>query len=129
MIQCQGSQTRHQIKLDILEALKEQTGYDNTWIVNWVTDGEPKQVNAREPAKNQNVKLNMNHNSNCVDHTFELASEAMIKEHTEMQEAAGKIRKFINYVKDSSNVREFFYKMMTDSGENILALIRGTDNR
>ena len=73
MIQCQGSQTGHQIKLDILEALKERAGYNNTWIVNWVTDGEAKLVNARDPAKKQNVKLNINHNNNCVDHTFELA--------------------------------------------------------
>ena len=47
MIQCQGTQTGNQIKLDVLKALKDRAGYDDTWIVNWVGDGEAKQVNAR----------------------------------------------------------------------------------
>ena len=63
--------------------------------MNWVGDRESKQVNARNPTKNMDVKLNINHTSNYVDHTFELVSEDTIKEHPEMYEAVSEIRKFV----------------------------------
>ena len=112
-----------------LKALKDRTGYGDKWIVNWVSDGEAKQVNAQNPAKNLNVKLNIDHTSNCVDHTFKLVSEETIKEHAEMQEAVGNIRKFINHIKDSCTAREVLYKMLVDSGHDVMALIQGMDNR
>ena len=112
-----------------LKELKDQTGYDDTWIVNWVGDGEAKQVNAQNPLKNLNFKLNINHISNSVDHTFELVSEETIKEHVEMHDAVVKIHKYVNHIKDSGTAREAFHKMLVDSGNDVLAVIRGTDNR
>ena len=47
MIRCQGSQTGLKIRQDVKEVLAEGAGVDGTWRVNWVTDNESKQINAR----------------------------------------------------------------------------------
>jgi hypothetical protein len=51
MLQCEESQTGKQIRTEVKGALKERAGYDESWLVNWVTDGESKQLNATDPTK------------------------------------------------------------------------------
>ena len=49
MIKCVVSQTGRQIRKDIKEVLSSKAGWQEKWKVNWVTDGESKQLNATDP--------------------------------------------------------------------------------
>ena len=60
MITCEGSQTGQQIREDVKKALKEDAGWEEDWSVNWVTDNESKQKNARDPNKHHGVGLKTN---------------------------------------------------------------------
>ena len=51
MIQCEGSQTGERIRQDVKKWLVQGAGWEPGWTVNWVTDNEAKQVNARMPGK------------------------------------------------------------------------------
>jgi hypothetical protein len=50
MLKCEESQTGKQIRTDVKEALIKGAGYEEDWIVNWVTDGEAKQLSATDPS-------------------------------------------------------------------------------
>ena len=65
----------------------------------------------------------------CVDHTIELSSEESVAGIPQMKTSIKKCRKLVDYMKDSSLAREFFYKLITESGSKPLAIIRGTSNR
>lgn len=130
MIRCQGSQTGLKIRQDVKEVLAEGAGVDGTWRVNWVTDNESKQINARDPNKHGEVEgLKINNVGSCVDHTIELASEDTIQASVEMESSLKKLRSFVNHQKDSSTARENLRKIIEEGGESALAIIQGTDNR
>ena len=57
MITCEGSQTGLKIRQDVKKWLVQGAGWKPDWIVNWVTDNESKQVNARHPGKHHEVGL------------------------------------------------------------------------
>ena len=71
LISCEGSQTGEVIRTDIKNEL-DKIGRDDSWLVDWVTDGEAKQVNARAPGKHPRVGLNTYLCGTCVDHTLHL---------------------------------------------------------
>ena len=57
MIVCKGSQTGEKIREDVKKWLVQGAGWKPDWTVNWVTDNESKQVNARLPGKHPRVGL------------------------------------------------------------------------
>ena len=57
LIICEGSQTGLQIRKDVKQVLLLGAGWKPGWKVNWVTDNESKQVNARATNKHQAVEL------------------------------------------------------------------------
>jgi hypothetical protein len=57
MIVCEGSQTGQHIREDVKKWLVQGAGWKPDWTVNWVTDNEAKQVNARLPGKHPGVGL------------------------------------------------------------------------
>ena len=67
LISCDGSQTGEVIRTDV-----RKIGRDDSWHVDWVTDGESKQVNARAPGKHPRVGLKTYLCGTCVDHTLHL---------------------------------------------------------
>lgn len=147
LIICEGSQTGAQIRKDIKQALVLGAGWKEDWKINWVTDNESKQVNARDPSKHQAVELPTFHTGNCVsysgfffndfpylsgscvDHTLELGTEESLQQCIGMKDPVKKVRSLINYMKDSSLAREEFNKIMEDAGVEPLAIIQGTSNR
>ena len=70
--------------------------------INWVTDNEAKQINARDPLKHREVDLPTFHTGSCVDHTLELASEESIQHCHSMRDSVKKVREFINYIKSNN---------------------------
>ena len=129
VITCIGSQTGKRIKEDVKNSLEKYAGLEDDWSVNWVTDNEKKQLNAKNPRKNREVPLNIKFTGHCVDHTFELVSEDTIAECKEMNTAVKKGRALVNFLKDSSLGLEAFYRIMTNAGAQPLSIIQGTDNR
>ena len=129
VITCIGSQTGKRIKEDVKDSLAQYAGFEEDWSVNWVTDNEKKQLNAKNPRKNREVSLNIKFTGECVDHTFELVSEQTIEECRPMKNAVKKGRTLVNFMKDSSLGLEAFYRIMTAAGAEHLAIIQGTDNR
>ena len=129
LITCEGSQTGLQIRKDIKQALIFGAGWKEGVKINWVTDNESKQINARDPSKHQAVGLPTFHTGSCVDHTLELAAEESIKQCPSMKESITKVRNLINYVKDSSTAREELRKIMENTGFEALAIVQGTSNR
>ena len=82
LIECEGSQTGAKIREDVKKALIHGAGWKEDWTVNWVTDNESKQVNARDPTKHAQIGMKTNYTGGCVDHTTEevaLAREAFKK--------------------------------------------------
>lgn len=71
LISCEGSQTGEVIRTDVRNEL-DKIGRDESWLVDWVTDGEAKQVNARAPGKHPRVGLKTHLCGTCVDHTLHL---------------------------------------------------------
>ena len=61
MIKCEGSQTGKKIRQDVKSELEAKAGWKDDWTVNWVTDNESKQVNARLPDKHPEVGLPTNY--------------------------------------------------------------------
>ena len=57
LINCEGSQTGAKIRDDVKKALIWGAGWEEDWTVNWVTDNESKQVNARDPTKHPQVGM------------------------------------------------------------------------
>ena len=57
LYKCKGSQSGLQIRKDVKNSLVEWAGWRPGWRVNWVTDGESKQLNARDPNKHADVGL------------------------------------------------------------------------
>ena len=72
--------------------MEEKAGLQPDMQVNWIGDGESKQVNARDPEKNLEVDLNICHHATCVDHTFELASEETLQQRNFMKTSIKKLR-------------------------------------
>lgn len=144
---CEVPQSGAQIRKDVKKALMEGAGWKEGVKVNWVTDNEAKQINARHPAKHQAIGLPTFHVGkhlngfffindgvfsglgSCVDHTFELGSEESIQQCSPMNESLGKVRGMINYVKESSTAKTAFRKIMETAGVEPLAIIQGTSNR
>ena len=56
VISCHGSQTGETIRSDVKREL-DVVGREEDWSIDWVTDGEAKQVNARAPGKHNRVGL------------------------------------------------------------------------
>ena len=129
MIECEGSQTGERIREDVKKWLVHNAGWQDDWTVNWVTDNESKQVNARTPGKHAQVGLPTNYTGSCVDHTAELAIEETLQLCPPVKKAVQKIRSFVNHIKDSSLEKEKFHKLLKDAGVNSLTIIQGTDNR
>ena len=65
VIKCDGSQTGELIRTDVRDKLDE-LGRTHEWIINWTTDGESKQVNARARGKHQAVGMETNYTGNKV---------------------------------------------------------------
>jgi hypothetical protein len=63
VMKCDGSQTGDVIRQDVKNEL-DKVGRDDSWIVNWVTDGEAKQISARTPGKHPRVGLRTHHTGN-----------------------------------------------------------------
>lgn len=61
MIKCDGSQTGKKIREDVKTELESKAGWKEDWSVNWTTDNEAKQVNARLPGKHPEVGLLTNY--------------------------------------------------------------------
>ena len=57
LIHCEGSQTGAKIRSDVKQALMLGAGWKEDWTVNWVTDNESKQANARDPTKHPQVGM------------------------------------------------------------------------
>ena len=129
MLNCVESQTGKQIRKEVKEALVERAGYEEDWKVNWVTDGESKQLNASNPNLHPEIGMKICHRNKCVDHTLELASEDTVKQCPGMKKAVQKPRDFVNFMKDSSLAKVAFHKTMLEAGVTPLAVIQGTDNR
>ena len=129
MIRAEGRQTASKIKSDVKQTLEVGAGLQPDWLVNWVGDGEPKQVCARDPDKNRDVQLNIVYHASCTDHTLELASEDTLKERALMGLSLKKLRKLINHFKDSHLAREALEEIIKRSGQKPLAIMQGTDNR
>ena len=129
LLVCEGSQTGAQIRKDVKQALIHGAGWREGIKINWTTDNESKQINARNPNKHQAVGLPTNHVGSCVDHTFELGCEESIQQSISMKQAVKKVRSLINYIKDCHPAKEAFYKIMEDAGVEPLAIIQGTSNR
>ena len=98
MIKCEGSQTGLRIKKDVKLSLTERAGWESSWTVNWVTDNEAKQVNARAPDKHHEVEFEINYTGSCVDHTVELAIEESLTQCSSMKSAVHKIRVLVNHL-------------------------------
>ena len=128
VIKCNGSQTGDVIRKDIKIVL-DSYGRDETWIVNWVTDGEAKQVSARTPGKHPRVGLVTHLTASCVDHTAHLAAEDALSKTDSIKESTVVARDFINAMKDSHLMREAFNDMVIEAGDDPLAIIKGTMNR
>ena len=129
MIECEGSQTGERIRKDVKRWLVQGAGWQADWIVNWVTDNEAKQVNARMPGKHPVVGLPTTYTGGCVDHTAELAIEETLLHCPSVKNAVQKVRSFVNHIKDSSLEKEKFHKILKDAGVETLTVIQGTDNR
>ena len=56
LIKCEGSQTGKTIRGDVRDILNK-VGRKPDWIINWTTDGEAKQVNARGRGKHPEVGM------------------------------------------------------------------------
>ena len=129
MIRAEGRQTASKIKSDVKNTLEVGAGLQPDWLVNWVGDGENKQVCARDPDKNREIQLNIVHHASCTDHTIELASEDTLSERALMGISLKKLRKLVNYFKDSHLAREALEEIIRRSGQKPLAIMQGTDNR
>ena len=116
------------IRQDIKEKL-DAIGRTDDWIVNWTTDGESKQVNARAPGKHDTVGLKTNHTASCVSHTAHLAAEDSLEQCPDVKMAVDKGHRFVNKINDSNLKKEAFFKIVEDAGEDPLAILRGTSNR
>jgi hypothetical protein len=46
-----------------------------------------------------------------------------------VKNAVHKMRSFVNYLKESSNEKQKFHKILTDAGVTTMTIIQGTDNR
>ena len=57
LIECEGSQTGAKIREDVKKALMLGAGWQPHWTVNWCTDNESKQVNARDPTKHHHIGM------------------------------------------------------------------------
>ena len=144
---CEVPQTGAQIRKDVKKALMEGAGWKEGVKINWVTDNEAKQINARNPAKHQAVGLPTFHVGkhlygfycindgvfsglgSCVDHTFELGAEESTQQCFPMNESVGKVRGLINYIKESSTAKNALRKIMENAGVEPLAIIQGTSNQ
>ena len=129
MLVCKEVQTGKQIKTEVKGALEEGAGYDDSWLVDWVTDGEAKQLNATDPSNHPEVKMKIAHRSKCVDHTLELGSEETNNQCPNTKIPVHKVRALVNYLKDSSKARVFFHNIMLEAGVTPLSMIQGTANR
>ena len=129
MILCKKSQTGLQIRRDVKDVLEECCGLEDDWIVNWVTDGEKKQISARKPNNHPDVGLKINYDATCVDHTMELVSEDTIDTCKNIGSSVKKLRVLVNHFKESLAAREKLHDIMEESGEKPLTIIQGTSNR
>ena len=116
------------IRQDIKDKL-DAIGRTDDWIVNWTTDGESKQVNARAAGKHEAVGLKTNHTASCVSHTAHLAAEDSLEQCPDVKRAVEKGHRFVNRINDSNLKKEAFFKIIEDAGDDPLAILRGTSNR
>ena len=116
------------IRQDVKDKL-DAIGRTDDWIVNWTTDGESKQVNARAPGKHDTVGLKTNHTASCVSHTAHLAAEDSLEQCSDVKIAVDKGHRFVNKINDSNLKKEAFFKIIEDAGDDPLAILRGTTNR
>jgi hypothetical protein len=128
---CDGSQRGEVIRKDVKREL-DSIGLTPEWNVNWTTDGEAKQINARAPGKHRAVGLETNNTASCVDHGLHLGAEEALDKRVEtvdIKMSTDRAHKMVEKMKESSLMKEAFMKTMKDAGEEPLAIIQGTPHR
>ena len=130
VINCSESQTGLQIRKSVKEALEKALGLDNTWIVNWVTDGAANVTSARNPLNFQSIGMNIHFDGWCVDHILELCCEDSLKQNCLcLKEGIAKMRNLVNHLSRSSDGRVKFREVMQENGMDPLRSVKGTSNR
>lgn len=130
VMKVEGSQTGETIRSDVKRELVLM-GWEEDWLLGWVTDNEAKQKSAREVGRHNNVGLRTCHTASCVDHTAHLAVEEALEGRgvIDVKETMDRVRRLINKMKDSHKLKEEFVAVMIAANEKPLALIQGTSNR
>ena len=130
LIICEESQTGANIRASVKAALEKWAGYDkDKMTVNWVTDNEAKQVNARNPNYHQDSGLLIHFEGGCVDHLIELALNDTLKVCYEMDQSLKTAHDIVNYMKESSLSRVKLSEISKNLGLKPLSIIKGTLNR
>ena len=123
-----GSQNAATIRSEV-KAVLVRYGYDSTWTVNWTTDGPTVMLSARARGRHNEVGLETNHTGTCTDHTLHLVVEEASEKVFEVKTSLFKVRKMVEFFKQSSLSRQKLHKIQIDSGITPLSVVQGTDNR
>ena len=111
-----------QIKREVKAVLVERAVYQEDWKVNWVTDGESKQLNATNPNLHPEIGMKIFHRSGSHTGAGEWRySEAVSS--PEMKKVVQKPQDFIIFMKDYSLAEVAFHNTMLGAGETPLAII------
>jgi len=130
VIICEESQTGANIRASVKASLVKWAGYDQEkMIVNWITDNEAKQVNARKPNYHNDIGLFIQFDGGCVDHLIELALTDALSLSFEMEESVKKAHDIVNYMKESSLSRVKLSEISENLGIKALSIVKGTMNR
>ena len=130
LIICEESQTGAVIRASVKDSLVKWAGFDkDTMTVNWVTDNEAKQVNARNPNYHQDSGLPIHFEGGCVDHLLELALSEALKNCFEMDQSVKAAHDIVNYMKESSLARLKLAEICENLGLKPLSIVKGTLNR
>ena len=123
-----GSQTAATIRSEV-KAVLVRFGYDSTWTVNWTTDGASAMISARAKGRHNEVGLETNHTGTCTDHSLHLVVEDASEKVLDIKNSLLKVRKMVEFFKQSSLSRQILLKIQNDSGISPLSVVQGTDNR
>lgn len=123
-----GSQSAAKIRSEVKDVLVRY-GYDSSWTVNWTTDGPSVMLSARARDRHDEVGLKTNHTGTCTDHSMHLVVEEASEKVLEFKASLFKVRKLVEYFKQSSLARQKLHKIQIDNGIAPLSVVQGTDNR
>ena len=130
LIICEESQTGANIRASVKESLEKWAGFEKEKMtVNWVTDNEAKQVNARNPNYHQDSGLPIHFEGGCVDHLIELALTDALKLSYDMDKSVKIAHDIVNYMKESSLSRVKLSEISQNLGLKPLSIVKGTLNR